>query len=108
MGLFIGLISIFQLSFNNDLGDFTALMAAFGLALVSFTYFFSAYFHVQDEAFKKAATIYFILGIFVPALMLGGFVALKSADVTKTTWYTKFFYYLFFIIDPLFTFFAAL
>jgi hypothetical protein len=108
MGLFVAMIAIFSLESEHALGDFTALMASFGGALITFTYFFSAYFRVTNEAFKKAASIYFLLGIFVPAVVIGGFASLQSSKVTHTTWYTKFFFNMFFFIDPLFTFFAGL
>jgi hypothetical protein len=84
-------------------------MLMFGLNLISFTYFFTIYFSDVNDAFKKAPILMLILGVVLP------FGLVVSVDLFTDTGTSngfsstgRIFYYIFYSLDPLMTFFMGL
>lgn len=111
MSLFLLFIEILDLSiFKDNLDHFSFLMLMFGANLVTFTYFFSIFFSDVNAAFKKAPLIMLFLGVILPFALVFTTIATTEAKSDKNILgiEAKIFYYFFYILDPLMTFFMGI
>lgn len=100
--LFVIFVAASQLKgFAERLGDFTMLLASFGVILINFTYFFGHFFKDTKSSFKCLTVIYICLGEIIPGFFLG------LTTLTNASWLLPTLGTLFFFLDPFYTFYLG-
>jgi len=100
--LFIIFVAASQLKgFAERLGDFSMLLASFGVILINFTYFFGHFFKDTKSSFKCLTIIYICLGEIIPGLFMG------LSTLTDASWLLPTLGTLFFFFDPFYTFYLG-